>query len=121
MAPIVHGYFVLPHAGEPVAANRFGTQLLAQGIADATLFEVPTTLNTANALLPSVPTSSSMLCAVFAALYSSSLSTVSILYFLPPIVTPPCSLVYLKYALQPCRDLRERGRQARTAGSWKRA
>ena len=55
----------------------------------AMLLAVPTTLNVAKAFSPSVPTSSSMFCAVLAALYSSSLSSVSILYFLPAISTPP--------------------------------
>ena len=57
----------------------------------AMLFAVPTTLKAPKAPSPSVPTISSMFCAVFCALYSSFLSSVSILYFLPAISTPPSS------------------------------
>ena len=97
--PTSHGYSALPHAGEPVAANRFGTQFSLRSSRMAMLLAVPTTLNTAKAPSPSLPTSSVMFELVLAGLYSSSLSTTSILYFLPATSTPPASLILAKYAL----------------------
>ena len=62
----------------------------------AMLLAVPTTLKTAKALEPSVPTSSLMFCTVLAGWYSSSLSTTLILYFLPATSTPPASFTLSK-------------------------
>ena len=60
------------------------------------LLAVPTTLKMAKALSPSVPASSLMFWTVLDALYSSSLSFTSILYFLPAISTPPSALSLAK-------------------------
>ena len=89
----------MPHTGEPVAAKMFGTQLSPRLSRMATLLAVPTTLNTAKAFEPSGPTSSLMFWTVLAGWYSSSLSTTSILYFLPATSTPPASFILSKYAL----------------------
>jgi hypothetical protein len=67
----------------------------------AMLLAVPTTLNAANAPLPSWPNNSSMFCAVFDGLYSSSLSTNSNVNVRSPMSTPPSALTFSKYDSQP--------------------